>query len=558
MITHLTIAHYALIEHLDIDFRTGFTVVTGETGAGKSIMLGALSLLLGGRADARAIQTGQKKCLVEATFSIDGLGLEPFFTENDIDYDASECIVRREVSDTGKSRAFINDTPTTAARLRELGTALIDIHSQHQNLLIRNEHFLIDTLDTLAADAELLGEYKERYQRHREAEKRLRELEEQAQKGRDDQEYLQFQLQQIDDAAPKEGEQEELEQEQNLLGHAEEIKGALYGAKTLLASDETSLAQCLRQAADRLRQIAEHMPETQALAERLESARIEIEDIEGELDTRAERIDYDPARLAFVEERLSTLYTLEQKHHLASLEELLQLAEDLRARLAAIENVDEDIRRQKDEADRLRAERNETAARLTAERQKAARQMADELTAALQELGMPNVRIDVRLTPRTEPDATGADSVAFLFSANKNAALQDVAQIASGGEIARLMLALKALIARRTALPTIVFDEIDTGVSGTMAESMARVMQQIARTCQVVCITHLPQIAALGAHHFRVYKEDTADTTLSHIVPLTPEERVEEIAHMLSGTALTDAAKENAKALLAAGVDKQE
>lgn len=550
MLHHLTISHYALIEQLDIDWMPGFSVITGETGAGKSIMLGALNLLLGGRADAKAIQTGEKKCLVEASFDINGLDLEPFFAANDIDFDPKECIVRREVLQSGKSRAFINDTPVAIAKLKEIGTAIIDIHSQHQNLLIRNESFLIETLDVMAGQTEPLAAYKCLYNQCRQAIERLKALQERAAQGRSDEEYLQFQLNQIDEANIQPNEQEELEKEQNLLSHAEDIKQAFYTAQGLIQSDTFSMTHHLRQASDAVRNIADKHPEAEELAERLRSVRIELEDIEGELEQLAEQTDYDPERLRFIEERLNTLYTLQQKHRVDSVEELLAVGESIRKQLSDIENVDEDIHLQTEEVARLTAMRNTAAARLTEGRRRAAQTTEKELTTALQQMGMPNVKIEISITPRPEPDATGADKVVFLFSANKSIPPQDVSQIASGGEIARLMLSLKALIARRKNLPTIIFDEIDTGVSGTMAERMAQVMRDIASHCQVICITHLPQIAALGTHHFKVYKEDTGDVTRSHIVPLDEKERVEEIAHMLSGAELSQAAIDNAQALL--------
>lgn len=550
MLHHLTISHYALIEQLDIDWMPGFSVITGETGAGKSIMLGALNLLLGGRADAKAIQTGEKKCLVEASFDINGLDLEPFFAANDIDFDPKECIVRREVLQSGKSRAFINDTPVAIAKLKEIGTAIIDIHSQHQNLLIRNESFLIETLDVMARQTEPLAAYKCLYNQCRQAIERLKALQERATQGRSDEDYLQFQLNQIDEANIQPNEQEELEKEQNLLSHAEDIKQAFYTAQGLIQSDTFSMTHHLRQASDAVRNIADKHPEAEELAERLRSVRIELEDIEGELEQLAEQTDYDPERLRFIEERLNTLYTLQQKHRVDSVEELLAVGESIRKQLSDIENVDEDIRLQTEEVARLTAMRNTAAARLTEGRRRAAQTTEKELTTALQQMGMPNVKIEISITPRPEPDATGADKVVFLFSANKSIPPQDVSQIASGGEIARLMLSLKALIARRKNLPTIIFDEIDTGVSGTMAERMAQVMRDIASHCQVICITHLPQIAALGTHHFKVYKEDTGDVTRSHIVPLDEKERVEEIAHMLSGAELSQAAIDNAQALL--------
>ncbi len=550
MLKHLTISHYALIEHLDIDIAAGFSVITGETGAGKSIMLGALNLLLGGRADAKAIQTGERKCMVEAIFSIEHAGLEPFFANNDIDFDPHECIVRREVMQSGKSRAFINDTPVTAAKLKEIGASLIDIHSQHQNLLIRNEHFLIDTLDTMAEQQEAVSAYQCLYGQCKHAETALKQLQEKAAKGKSDEDFLRYQLTQLEEASLSDNEQEELESEQSVLGHAEEIKQGLYNAQNMLTSEEQSVSHALRSAEDALSAISDKYSQAQELAERLKSVRIEVDDVEAELESAVDRVEYDPERLAFIEDRLSLIYNLEKKHNVSSIAELADITEQLRNELNAIDNLDDDLERQTAEVERLKGLRNHAASQLTQARKKAALVMEEELTHALKELGMPNATMKMDITPRIEPDNTGADKVTFLFSANKNVPPQNVSDIASGGEIARLMLALKALIARRTALPTIVFDEIDTGVSGTMAESMAKVMKQIADTCQVLCITHLPQIAALGANHFKVYKEDSQDTTRSHIIPLNEQERIEEIAHMLSGAEITDAAIDNAKALL--------
>lgn len=551
MLHHLTISHYALIEHLDIDFNSGFTVITGQTGAGKSIMLGALNLLLGGRADAKSIQSGEKKCTVEASFNIEGLGLEPFFARNDIDFDATDCIIRREVLLSGKSRAFINDTPVPAAKLKEIGASLIDIHSQHQNLLIRNEHFLIDTLDIIAAHPQVVSDYKCLYGQCKQAELVLSQLQERSIKGRADQEYLTFQLNQIDEAQLQPEEQDELENEQHMLAHAEDIKQAFYQAKGLLNTDDMSLSQNLRQAAEALEAISDNYPEATDLAERLRSVRIEVDDIEAEVESNAESIEYDPQRLNYVEERLNIIYELEQKHNVTSIADVLDIAEKLRLELGSIENIEEDIKKQQAEVERLRALRNKLAAQLSKERKAAAKIMEQELIKVLTTLGMPNARMEMQITPRTAPDASGCDNVTFLFSANKNVPLQDVCAIASGGEIARMMLALKSLIAKRTNLPTIVFDEIDTGVSGTMAECMAQVMQGISNNCQVICITHLPQIAARGAHHMLVYKEDSEGFTRSHIISLTQEQRIEEIAHMLSGSELTEAAIDNAKALMA-------
>ena len=555
MLTHLHISNYALIRSLDIDWDGGFSVITGETGAGKSIMLGAINLLLGGRADAKSIQAGAAKCCVEATFSLEDNGLAEFFSENDIDYDPAECIVRREVTQTGKSRAFVNDTPVTAARLRELGDKLIDVHSQHQNLLIRNEHFLLDTLDLVAGNAGVAGAYREAFVQHRRASEELKRLRESAERAKAEQEYIEYRLKQIDDAQLREGEQEELEQEQRTLSHAEEIRQGLYTAQGCLDGEERGIPSALRQASSALSALGENLSAAPALAERLDSVRIEVEDIAGEIERLTAETEYDPQRLEYVEARLDLIYGLEQKHQAADLAALLQTAETLRGQLDGIANADDDIARLQRETDALAAKLHKAAADLTASREKAARALEKELGSALKNLGMPAVNVELRLAARAVPDATGADCVTFLFSANRNVPPQDVSRIASGGEIARLMLALKAIMARRTQLPAIVFDEIDTGVSGTMAEKMAQLMRSMSDSCQVICITHLPQIAALGTRHYKVYKEDADGAAQSHIVCLTPEERVAELANMLSGEKVTQAALDNARALLSGTPD---
>lgn len=551
MLQHLTISHYALIEKLDIDWHEGFSAITGETGAGKSIILGALGLLLGDRADTKSIQTNEKKCIVEGTFQLENKKLESYFRKNDIDYDSQECIIRREVMNTGKSRAFINDTPVSITILKEIGNSLIDIHSQHQNLLLHNEYFLINTLDIIANQPQILSDYKQIFFAHKKVVESLKLLQERAEKGRIDQEYLQFQLSQIKEANLfSTEEQKELENEQNILSHAEEIKQGLYHAQTLIDSEEFSITKNLRQASDTLRDIANNYPEVLSFAQRLESTQIEIDDIAEEIESRTNNIDYDPSRLAFVEERLSTIYQLEKKHNVKSIEEVLQIADDLQNQINQIENADDEIKQLTNEVEKLQKEREKVANSLTQMRKKVAQFVENELTKSLQKLGMPHASLHIDITPRKSPDEIGADRVLYLFSANKNVPLQNISDIASGGEIARLMLSLKALLAHHTLLPTIVFDEIDTGVSGNMAERMAEVMQDIAKNCQVICITHLPQIAALSTYHYKVYKDDTYERTLSHIKALTMNERVDEIAQMLSGAKLTEAAINNAKALL--------
>ena len=550
MFKSLSINNYALIDRLDISVEPGFTVITGETGAGKSIMLGALGILLGGRAEARAVRTGAAKCVVEAAFDVSALGIQGFFDENDIDFDGEECILRREVTAAGKSRAFINDTPVPAARLKEIGALVIDIHSQHRNLLIGREDYLLDTLDTVAANSAEKAAYAEAYAQWRKAEEELKALRLQAEKGQTDGDYLKFQLTQIQEAALLPDEQEELEKENALLEHAEEIKASLGSAAFAInGSDGERLAE-LRRAAQLLESIAAHLPEAAALAERLESARIEIGDIADELERQSEGIDFNPARAEQVASRLNLIYDLLQKHRAASIAELLALAKDWEEQLNRLENMESLLEESERRCTALLADLRQQGSVLTATRGKAAEIVEQSLTESLHTLGMPNVSIRFSLQPREVPAAYGMDTPVFLFSANKNVPMQPVSEIASGGEIARVMLALKGLIARHKNLPTIIFDEIDTGVSGTMAERMAVMMGEIAKHCQVLCITHLPQIAAKGNAHFRVHKEENETGTTSHISRLSPEERVREIATMLSGAEISEAAVSNAKALL--------
>lgn len=550
MLRNLHITHYALIDELDIEWQGGFSVITGETGAGKSILLGALGLLLGQRADARAIRPGAAKCVVEGRFDLQGLGLHGFFEAADIDFDGSECLVRREVTAAGKSRAFINDTPVPLTRLKELSPHIIDIHSQHQNLLMGHEQFLLQAIDTVAGNAAAREAYTGAYDAFTATTHRLTELRERAAKERADADFVRFRLQQIDEAGLREGEQEELEQESETLSHAEEIKQALYQAAGRLSGEENSLTAALRQAAQALSAVGGVFPEAKALEERIDSARIEMEDVDDELQRALDKVEFDPERLNYVDERLATIYDLQKRHSVASVAELLEIARQLRDRLDTVEGADDRIAALEQQLQTHRKALAEEADRLSETRHAAAQQMEETLKAMLRHLGMPSVSLRFALTDRDEPGPNGRDAVRLLFSANKNVPEQDVAQIASGGEIARLMLALKTLLASHRRLPTVVFDEIDTGVSGTMAEKMAEVMRRMATCCQVVCITHLPQIAALGTAHYRVRKEENAEGTVSRVECLTDEERVLEIANMLSGEKLTDAAISNAKALL--------
>ncbi|MBP3228519.1 MAG: DNA repair protein RecN [Bacteroidaceae bacterium] len=550
MLRSLHIANYVLIERLDLSLPGGFSVITGETGAGKSILLGALGLLTGRRADAKSIRSGAAKCVVEAVFDVSALGLGAFFADNDIDFDGTECIVRREVTAAGKSRAFINDTPVSLAVLRRLTDTLVDIHSQHQNLLMGDERFLLDVLDSFGNDATLPTRYREAHTAWHTAARELAALKDEAALSAREADYMRFQLAQLDEAALRDGEQEELEAEQEQLAHSEEIKDALYRVSAHLTDEQADLIGSLRADAHTLGGVAGVFPAAAALEERIESVRIEIEDIAAEAEQAYERLDFDPARLAFVEERLATLYDLQKKHRADTVADLIALADDLRAKLGRVDNADELIQAKEQEVEAAREAMQRLADTLTTARQQAAATLTDTMLKTVADLGMPGARLQVTFD-RRQPDATGQDEVVLRFSANKSTAPQDVARVASGGEVARLMLALKAAVAARKALPTIIFDEIDTGVSGRMADAMAGVMARMADNCQVLCITHLPQIAAVGAAHYKVYKEDTGDATATHIARLDEAGRLREVATMLSGADVTDAALGNARELLA-------
>ena len=551
MLQSIHIQNYALIESLDIDFHSGFSVITGETGAGKSIILGAIGLLVGQRADSKAIKTGASKCVVEAHFNISTYQLEDFFNENDLEYDGEECILRREVHASGKSRAFINDTPASLVQMKALGEKLIDVHSQHQNLLLNHEDFQLNVLDILANSREVLQTYKSLYNSYKQTVRELNTLIEEAEKNRQDEEYIRFQVQQLEDAHLQAGEQEELEQELEILTHAEDIKSSLFKVNQLMDEGEMNLVSLSKEAMQVLQSISRVYAPASEWSNRMESCYLELKDMAHEIAYASDEIEFNPTRLDYVNERLNLIYTLQQKHQLSSVEELLELTEKLNEKLDAITSSDDHIQELTQKKDLLYQQVLSQAEILTRMRTEASKEIEAQMQAYLIPLGMPNVRFAVELSPRKEPDASGMDNVSFLFSANKNGTLQQVASIASGGEIARVMLSLKAMIAGAVKLPTIIFDEIDTGVSGSIAEKMALIMQEMGQADrQVISITHLPQIAARGAHHYKVYKEDTEVGTNSHIRILNEEERINEIAHMLSGATLTEAALNNAKALL--------
>jgi DNA repair protein RecN (Recombination protein N) len=546
MLKNLRIRNYALIEDLDISFDAGFSVITGETGAGKSILLGALSLILGSRADTSAISAGAVRCTVEAVFDVAGLGVEDFFDRNELDYE-DECIIRRELTSAGKSRSFINDTPVQLTLVRELCSQLIDIHSQHQNLLLNNAKFMLDVVDSVADNDALAKDYAAQYKAFRNSEKELEALRTRINDESASTDFMQFQLKELSSANLEDGEQERLEEEQLILNNAENIKDAVFGA----GNDISSSLDQVRSAQNALERIGEVYLPAARLAERLDSCRIELDDIQSELSRGQQDVDFDPERAEAVGERLNTIYALMKKYHRQSVADLLALQADLESRLHDITDSAEVLDEKQKECDRLKQKATEVARQLSTRRSAAAGKIEQALVVQLQSLGMPDVRFEVKLEPTSQLDATGMDQVTFLFSSNKNVPPCSISKIASGGEVARVMLSLKALLSAHKSLPTIVFDEIDTGVSGKISDKMASVMEGMAKSGrQVVCITHQPQIAAAGQHHYRVYKESGDGQAHTHIERLDPQARVEEIAKMLSGEKLTDAAINNAKILL--------
>jgi len=550
MLRSLYIQNYALIEKLDIGFDSGFSVITGETGAGKSIILGAIGLLLGQRADVKSIRKGASKCIIEARFDVSAYGMQPFFEANELEYE-DECILRRELYTSGKSRAFINDTPASLAQMKELGELLIDVHSQHQNLLLNKEGFQLNVLDLLAHDDAELAAYQRLYNDWRQARQDLEALVARAEQSRADEDYIRFQLEQLEEANLTDGEQEELEQEAEMLTHAEDIKAGLYRAGQALNADEGGVLEALKDCQNTMMGLRSVFAPAGELADRLDSVYIELKDISQEVSDKEEEVEFNPARLDEVNARLNLIYSLQQKHRVDTVKALLSLQESYALQLSAITSSDEDIARLEAQVKELFSQVTAQAQVLTEARTRAALEVERQMAARLVPLGMPNVRFQVEMGVRKEPGVHGADTVNFLFSANKNGVLQNISSVASGGEIARVMLSVKAMIAGAVKLPTIVFDEIDTGVSGEIADRMADIMQEMGdNDRQVISITHLPQIAARGRAHYKVYKEDNEVETNSHIRRLTDDERVEELAHMLSGATLTEAALNNARALL--------
>ena len=550
MLKQLYIKNFTLIDELNISFDSGFSVITGETGAGKSIILGAINLLLGQRADTKVIKAEKDKCIIEAHFNLKNYDLDAFFQENDIDYDPEDCILRREINKNGKSRAFINDIPVQLTLIKTLGERLIDIHSQHQNLLLQKENFQLNVVDIIAHDEKERNEYQISFKAYRKALSELKLLEDNLAQSKENEDFMRFQFNELDKAQLKPDEQESIEQETEQLSHAEEIKTSFYEADSLLAGDEQGAVEQVKQASNLLHAIGKFSPDAREFAQRLDNCHIELKDIAQEISRTTEHIDFDPAQLDKLNARLDTIYMLQQKFRVSTIGELLQVRNELETKLANIDNADDLLEETRTKVDKLEGECHKKAQMLTQKREKAARQAEKEMANRLIPLGIPNVRFQIQLTVK-ELSEDGQDKTAFLFSANKSTPLQPISEVASGGEIARVMLSLKAMISGAVKLPTIIFDEIDTGVSGRVAEMMAQIMQEMGQNHrQVISITHLPQIAALGSAHYKVSKEETKDGTTSHMQRLTDNERIQEIAQMLSGTKVSAEAISNAKALL--------
>lgn len=550
MLKQLYIKNFTLIDELNIQMHPGFSVITGETGAGKSIILGAIGLLLGNRADSKSIKAGRDRCVIEAHFDLSKYDMQQFFTDNDIDEDLSDTIIRRELTAAGKSRAFINDTPVSLTKMRELGEQLVDIHSQHQNLLLQKEDFQLNVVDIIAQDEKQRKNYEAAYNQYKQANQKLNALKAEIEKNRENEDFLRFQFKELDEAQLQNGEQEELEQEYEMLSHSEDIKTALYQADNHLSGDDGNIIERLKQTSEQLANIKDVYPEVTELLERIDSSYIELKDIAQEVNGLTDHVEFDPARLETINERLDKLNSLQQKFHVRDLGELIETYHQLKEQLSHIDHSDEDVEALEQEVTQLLEKAQKQAKELTAIRTKAAKKVEEEMKQRLIPLGIPNVRFSISLTEKPLSH-DGGDKVSFLFCANKSTPLQPVTQVASGGEIARVMLSLKAMISGAVKLPTIIFDEIDTGVSGKIAEKMAQIMVEMGNhERQVLSITHLPQIAAMGSHHYKVSKEETDNGTISRMTELSQQERVQEIAQMLSGSDVSEAALANAKELL--------
>lgn len=550
MLQHLYIRNYALIKELDISFGPGFSVITGETGAGKSILLGAINMILGHRTDMKALKDSNEKCVVEATFNLDGFDLKDVFYGNELDYD-DECIIRREISPSGKSRAFINDTPVQLTVLKEIGSRLMDIHSQHQNLLINNTSFIVNFVDALSGNEKLVAEYRNSFTEYCKTKKKYDEFVSLSDKAKGEEEYFRFQLSQIEDARLLEDEQEKLEEESKMLNHSEEIKSGLFSIGELFDMEDNGVIASMKRQIQTARSIQGVYPQAEDIANRIESAYIDMKDLSYEVSGYAEDVNFDPERFSYVNERLNQIYSLEQRFHVDSISELLKLASEIHEKLDAVEKHDELLKELSDNVANAYGRAFDIARKLSERRKEASSEIQEELEKVLRNLGMPDVKITITDNVTDSLSADGIDSIRMMFSANKNRGMQDISDIASGGEIARVMLAVKFLICKVKVLPTIFFDEIDTGVSGDIAARMGNIMKDMGKNMQVISITHLPQIAAKGTNQYKVYKDNNLDDkTTTNIRLLNKEERIKEVATMLSGSSVTEAAINNAKELL--------
>lgn len=554
MLVKLSVRNYALIRELDIELENGLTIITGETGAGKSILLGALGLILGARADTGVLLDKDEKCIVEGTFRVDDYDLKGFFETNGLDYD-NVSTLRREINPAGKSRAFINDTPVTINLLKELGDRLIDIHSQHQTLMLNNNSFQLNLIDSFAGTSSLRADYRKSYNGFLKLRKEFGEARENAEKNRADLEYYQFQLKQLDEGKFVEGEQSELETEQEILGHAEEISAALSRSADLFSRDEESVLSMLREVKMNLSKIRTFLPATESLISRTESALIELDDLSAEIDRLASTVEADPKRLAFINDRLDNIYSLLQKHRVSNLSEMIIRREEIRELVRSISTADERLAELSSNLEKELQALNAIAQNISEMRIAVIPEIENKVTDLLKQLGMPNARFRITINKTADFTPSGMDQADFLFSANRQIAPENLAKIASGGELSRVMLSLKSLLTRYNNLPTIIFDEIDSGVSGEVADKVGQILSGMGKYMQVINITHLPQVASRGTRHYHVYKDDIMDSTFTRVKLLTAQERVMEVARLLSGSEVTDAAIRNAKDLLEAGVN---
>jgi DNA repair protein RecN (Recombination protein N) len=551
MLAKLYVQNYALIKELDVEFENGLTIITGETGAGKSILLGALSLILGNRADTSVLLEKNEKCIVEGTFRIDEYDLAEFFSANELDYEPA-TILRREINPAGKSRAFINDTPVTLNILKEIGDRLIDIHSQHQTLMLSDNSFQLNVIDSYAGTLKLKNSYRKEYFNYRKLEKEFNEKKEQVEKNKADLEYYKFQLDQLEDAKLIAGEQEDLEKEQELLSHAEEIKMALGNISGLFSTEGSSVLASLREAKSILAKVKEYLPGGDELLSRTESSFIELNDLTGEIEKLASAIDANPQRLAMVNDRLDTIYSLIQKHRVGSLEELIRKKDEIKRIVTSIVTGDERMAELEAMLAKEREKLKAVSADISEKRVGIVTDVETRVTDLLKQMGMPNAKFRITLTRLDDFTSSGTDHADFLFSANKQVEPENLAKTASGGELSRVMLSLKSLLTMKINLPTIIFDEIDAGVSGEVADKVGQILAGMGKYMQVVNITHLPQVASRGNRHYHVYKDDEGDSTITRVKLLTHEQRIMEVARLLSGSEITDTAIRNAKELLKA------